>query len=211
MTSRAEAKDATRRRLLDAALDVLREQGAPALSLRDVARRAGVVPSAVYRHVASREELITQLVLAAYGSLAEALEEAVTAGPATWATAASALRRWALAHPHEFQLIYGTPVPGYRAPRETIPAAARVAAVFLGLEDAAGPGGRAPSAPLRAQLAVPAEGLGTDPAVLARVLADLAQLVGLLTLELGGHLVGTADPADLLWEDVLARRAGATG
>lgn len=203
MTSRADAKDATRRRLLEAAGEVIREQGAPALSLREVARRAGIVPSAVYRHLASRDELITQLVLAAYTSLAEHLETTVAASSPSWRTAADALREWTLAHVHEFQLIYGTPVPGYRAPEETITAAARVAAVFLQVGAVSG----APPDALAEQLREPAAQLGTDVTTLARTLADLSQLVGLLTLELGGHFVGTADPAQGLWDEAVARQA----
>lgn len=208
MTTRAAAKAQTRERLLSAAREAVREQGPSALALRDVARRAGVVPSAVYKHVASRDALLTELILEAYAGVAEALETAEqTDAGRRWTVVANALRTWALAHRHEFQLIYGSPVPDYRAPAQTVPAATRVAAVFL---RAAGedPGGA--TAELESQLVDPAAQLGVDPGVLARVLADLAQLVGLLTLELGGHLVGTADPADALWDAVLARQQAAS-
>ncbi|GFZ93133.1 TetR/AcrR family transcriptional regulator [Nesterenkonia alkaliphila] len=203
MIARSEAKARTRQQLLSAAQEAVQKEGASALSLRGVARRAGVVPSAVYRHFESRDALLTQLILDAYTSLAETLEAAVGTRIAgdSWRRAAQALRAWALRHRHEFLLIYGTPVPGYRAPVETVAAAARVAAVFIS---------RVPDTPqehlnasLHAQLAGPARDFGVSPAQLGQALAETSQLVGALVLELGGHFVGTADPADHLWNQIL--------
>ena len=212
MTTRAEAKADTRRRLLEAARSSLRTDGPAALSLRETAKRAGIVPSAVYRHFDSRDALLTQLILDAYTGLAEALERAVAERPETgepWRVAATALRAWALDHRHEFQLIYGTPVPGYVAPAETVGAAERVVAVFLAVAPEGSPApASSAAARLQEQLARPAQQLGVGSELLAAVLADLGQLVGLLVLELGGHLVGTAEPADHLWESVLDAQQG---
>src|SRR5262252_1043586 len=47
-----------------------------------------------------------------------------------WLAACRAVREWALAHPHEYALVYGSPVPGYQAPERTIEPASRAAAVF---------------------------------------------------------------------------------
>ncbi|NLS09476.1 TetR/AcrR family transcriptional regulator [Nesterenkonia sp. MY13] len=212
MGTRSEAKENTRQQLLQAAKDVVSSQGPTALSLRDVARRAGVVPSAVYRHFESRDALLTQLILYAYTGLAEHLETAVASseGHGAWRTAANALRAWALANRHEFLLIYGTPVPGYRAPEATISAAVRVAAVFISrTPQEAGP----PADPtLRKQLTAPAADFGVSADGLAHALAEVSQLVGALILELGGHFVGTADPADQLWDHILTRQSlGGTG
>ena len=208
MSRREDAKQETRRRLLTAAREVVADQGAAVLSLRDVARRAGVVPSAVYRHVENRDALLSELLVESYRSLADALEAACFSG---WAATAGALRAWALERPHEFQLLYGTPVPGYSAPEPTVPEAARIARAFLrarGVDDV--PAETSPAVPVRtaliAQLEAPSAQLGTDPETLAATLADLSQLVGLLLLEAGGHFVGTADPADHLWDAVVARQ-----
>lgn len=210
METRARMKAQTRHRLLEAARDTVREAGAAALSLRAVAGRAGVVPSAVYRHFESRDALLTQLILDAYNGLAESLEDAVSERDTTpqadqWRCAADALRAWALLHRHEFLLIYGTPVPDYRAPTETIAAAARVASVFI-VRTSDGDDASADRADdlLHAQLAAPAAQFGVSPVQLGRALAKISQLVGLLILELGGHFVGTADPADHLWDHVVA-------
>ena len=116
--------------ILAAARRQLAEVGAPALSLRAVARELGMVPSALYRYVASRDDLLTLLIVAAYDELADAVDGALAAladrpdgkGPATpregFTTIATTTRTWALANPHEYALIFGSPVPGYAAPAE---------------------------------------------------------------------------------------------
>src|SRR5438270_1670176 len=101
------------------------------LSLRAVARDMGMVSSALYRYFASRDELLTALIIDAYnamGEVAERADAAVTdradlAG--RWISTARALRKWALERPHEYALIYGSPVPGYAAPRDTVGPASR--------------------------------------------------------------------------------------
>lgn len=131
-------------------------------------------------------------------------------GAVRWTALAHALRRWAVAHPHDFQLIYGTPVPGYAAPPETIPAAERVAQPFL----EAGAHGEVDGfgdPALLGQVGPLASAVGVDRSGSAAVLAELAQLVGLLSLELGGHLVGTADPADHLFAAAVDRQTRTLG
>lgn len=109
----------------------LRADGAAALSLRAVAREMGMASSAMYRYFPSREHLLTALCSDAYDSLGTAMADAVAAtgraGPARrWWAMAHAMRAWALDHPAEFGLIFGTPVPGHAAaPHETGPAASR--------------------------------------------------------------------------------------
>ena len=82
-----------------------------------------MVSSALYRYFPSRDDLLTALIIDAYDALGAAAEDAdrrPAARPraAGWlAAACHAVRDWALAHPHEYALIYGSPVPGYRAPR----------------------------------------------------------------------------------------------
>lgn len=189
------------RDLVDAAIrDAARQQirivGGGALSVRAVAREVGMVSSAVYRYYPTREALLTALILESYASLAVALEEEPPGeGAQAWRTASRRLREWAVQRPHEFQLIYGTPIPDYTAPPDTIPLAARIAQVFL---SAAAPGhSTAAPAPLAEQLAA----LGG--ACAAAPLAAMAELIGMITLELGGHFVGTADPTDHLYEFVI--------
>jgi AcrR family transcriptional regulator len=106
------------------------------LSLRAVARDMGMVSSALYRYFASRDDLLTALILDAYNALGETVEAADAAVTdrgdyrARWLAAARAVRGWALTNPAEYALLYGSPVPGYKAPQDTIPAAVRTATVL---------------------------------------------------------------------------------
>ena len=101
------------------------------LSLRAVARDAGLVPSALYRYFASRDALLTSLITDAYEDLAEVVEAAEAAVPRAdvggrWLALCRAVRAWALDNPAEYALIYGSPVPGYVAPEDTVSPASRV-------------------------------------------------------------------------------------
>jgi AcrR family transcriptional regulator len=98
-------------------------EGAAALSLRAVARDLGLVSSAVYRYVASRDELLTLLVVDGYDELGDAVDAALervdTADFAgRLAAIGRATRAWALAEPATYALLFGSPVPGYEAPAE---------------------------------------------------------------------------------------------
>ena len=209
---REESRERTTAAILAAAREEIAAHGGGGLSMRAVAREVGMVSSAVYRYFPTREALLTAMILESYEGLAAALE-GVRARRADrrWVALGRAMRRWAVERPHEFQLIYGTPVPGYAAPPETVPAAAAVARPFL---EVAGGAGVAPFADRRLtrQMQVvteAAEGVTAEGG--AAVLAELAALIGLVTLELGGHLVGSADPADRLMDALLARQVETLG
>jgi AcrR family transcriptional regulator len=121
--------------ILEAARARLAAEGAAGLSLREVARDVGLVSSAVYRYVSSRDELLTLLIVEAFDSLGEDVERAEGARTRAdlhgrFRAACTAARSWALAHPHQWALVYGTPVSGYEAPESTIEPATRVAAVL---------------------------------------------------------------------------------
>jgi AcrR family transcriptional regulator len=107
------------------------------LSLRAVARDMGMVSSALYRYYASRDDLLTALIIDAYnevGAAAEAADAGVevrTDLRGRFLAIGAGVRRWALAKPAEYALIYGSPVPGYQAPQDTIGAAARTILVIV--------------------------------------------------------------------------------
>ena len=113
----------------------LATEGAPALSLRAVARDLGMASSAVYRYVASRDELLTRLIIDAYNALGEAAETAEAHADRSdlfgrWSAICIAVRSWAIDNPNRYALIYGSPVPGYVAPPDTVAPASRVAALL---------------------------------------------------------------------------------
>jgi AcrR family transcriptional regulator len=211
----AEIADAARRQLADV--------GAAALSLRAVARDVGMVSSAIYRYFPSRDELLTRLIIDGYDDLGAAAEAAddPTAPPAgRWLAVCRAVRAWAKIHPHEYALLFGSPVPGYRAPQDTVPAAARVG-IVLGriLGDAAragvlpeGTGER--DAALVSDDAVAVLG-GEHPAldetVRTRALLAWSALFGTISFELFGHFVGSVDDADRYFDRVIGDLAALIG
>ena len=212
-TARERARAELTREIKQEARRQLAAHGAQGLSLRAVARELGMVSSALYRYFPSRDELLTALIIDAYDALGVAAEAADAGRPAAdirgrWAATCHAVRNWALAHPHEYALIYGSPVPGYQAPQATVVPAARLARVAGGLvadawrEAREAGGGAAPLTPLPPELAeqaaVVADAIapGVPGAVIARLLIAWTQLFGMISFELFGQFVGSADPAD---------------
>lgn len=118
------------------ALSQLRTAGADSLSLRAVARELDVASSALYRYFPSRDDLLTALILDAYGDIADVADSSVATSAGEpfrvrWLGLACAIRDWAVGHTHEYALIYGSPVPGYAAPPETSEPAQRLTLAFL--------------------------------------------------------------------------------
>ena len=221
-TARDRARTELTAQITELARAQLATVGAAGLSLRAVARELGMVSSAVYRYFPSRDDLLTRLIIEGYDALGAAAEEAddPTAPPADrWLAVCRAVRRWALDHPHEYALLYGSPVPGYAAPPDTVPAAVRVGAVLGGvLGDAARAGGLRPP---------PGGGTGTvsrdqvevlggehpdlDDAVRARAVLAWSGLYGLVSFELFGHLTGVVTDRDRFFDDAVRDLAGLAG
>lgn len=219
LTPRARARAATLAEMKAVALRQVAESGPQALSLRAIAREIGIVPSGIYRYWAGRDELLTELIVDSYTDLADALEGAGggAGGPREeWRAVCAALRTFAREQPHRFLLVYGTPVTEYRAPRDTVEPATRVVrALTAPLRDARPPAGaarRPPDPAFAAQLSALHEALVDVPEpLLAPATGAVAQLLGLLVLELGGHFVGTFEPADALYADAVERIADQLG
>jgi len=179
----------------------LGERGASSLSLRAVARELGMASSAVYRYFPSRDVLLTALIVDAYDSLGAAAEVADAAEPRSdlsgrWMSVCKCVREWAIANPHEYALIFGSPVPGYVAPRDTSDPATRTSVVFLGIlagaeaTRVAGSSGGATPPELAADLdriIALGEGSITRP-MMMEGLAAWMQVFGMISFELFGHL-----------------------
>ena len=200
MSVREQRRRAIEAEVLRVGRQHLARYGAAALSLRAIARELGMVSSGVYRYVESRDELLTRLIVQAYTSLAEAVARAHDdVDPADfegrWDAIGHALRAWALANPHDFALIYGSPVPDYAAPAErtTGPGTAVVALLTRLLDDAQAAGRVAPSTSRdvhHATVAVGAflddaffAGTNLDPQALARGLSAWTLMLGAVTSE----------------------------
>lgn len=171
--------------------------GPAALSVRAVARALGMPSSGVYRYVASRDELLTLLIVDGYDSLADRLETTAAEqsgdGPAArrrrFLAVTGAVWDWADDHPHEYALLYGTPVPGYAAPEATIAPVERLTAVLLepleGLRAAAGP---APTGLLAADAAAVGARFGNlEPSTVLAALGLWATIFGVISLHRFGH------------------------
>lgn len=195
----------------------LARHGAAALSLRAVAREMGMASSAIYRYVRDRDDLLTLLIVAAYTSLGEAVEQAHESVhqedlDARWRAVGHGLRDWARSHPHEYALLYGSPVPDYRAPAEqTNEPGTRVQRLLVALLADARRAGRLSDATTRfapesAGLAIPAAGALPDDPFFAQagldaptVMAGLAAwtlLLGTVTTELFEQLGDTIPDSD---------------
>ncbi|MFI6335013.1 TetR/AcrR family transcriptional regulator [Streptomyces sp. NPDC050535] len=196
--ARARARIEVTAAIKDEARRQLAAEGAAKLSLRAVARELGMVSSALYRYFPSRDDLLTALIIDAYDSLGESTESAhagvADAAPRErWNTVCAAARHWALDHPHEYALIYGSPVPGYSAPETTIPAASRVGLLLIGIVRDAHQGKGVARPRLPADLKAEAKRMAADlspdlpPEVVTALVAAWAQLYGLIGFELFGQ------------------------
>ncbi|MFE5601158.1 TetR/AcrR family transcriptional regulator [Streptomyces coelicoflavus] len=199
-TPRERYRTQVRAEIKEHAWEQIATAGASALSLNAIAKRMGMSGPALYRYFDGRDELITELIRDAYRSQAETFRAAADAG-ADLAGLAHALRAWALDDPQRYFLIFGTPVPGYRAPDDITEIAAETMAVIVGAcaaqASASPPDGTAGA--FDAHLADHRQWAGDHPApspVLHRALSFWSRLHGVLSLELAGQYTGMGfDPA----------------
>ncbi|MGW3633363.1 TetR/AcrR family transcriptional regulator [Streptomyces sp. NPDC005122] len=219
---RARARIEVTAAIKEAARRQLAEEGAAKLSLRAVARELGMASSALYRYFPSRDDLLTALIIDAYDSLGESAEaadaEVVTAGPRErWIAVCVAARHWALEHPHEYALIYGSPVPGYTAPQTTVPAASRVGLLLAGIVRDAYQGKGVARTPLSAGLRAEARRMAADLApdlpseAVVALVAAWSQLYGLIGFEVFGQFNKVVEDREAFFRhaaDQLARGVG---
>lgn len=191
------------------------QEGAANLSLRAIARDLGMVSSAIYRYFASRDELLTRLIIDSYDRLGAAVEAADRRVKrrsdfiGRWRAMSHALRDWAFANPSEYGLLFGTPVPGYAAPQDTIGPASRYTIVLITLIVEMEQAGHTSServplalrrdyARFRDRFAVPA-----SDAMLMQGMGAWAAMMGAINLELFGHLRNVIDTPGALFEAVV--------
>lgn len=198
------------------------EFGAPALSLRAIARALGITAPAIYNYYPRRDDLVTALIIDAYTSFGDSqlvARDAVAAEDLVGRMRAIgvAYRTWAHTHPQRYQLIFGTPIPGYEAPVEKVlPAAARSLSALVSVVEALRVAGR-----LRAE-AFPEvkpehkvsfevwKTYGGDADILSLSVAVLiwARVHGLVSLEIAGNLPPFGTNGDALYLYELAAIAG---
>jgi len=198
---RAQARLETTTEIKRLAREQIASKGAANLSLREIARGMGVASSALYRYFASRDQLLTVLIIESYDDIGDTVERAdanCSRDDLTgrWRAVSESLRNWALTNPSDYGLIFGTPVPGYEAPIDTIAPALRYTNVLLHLLADAQVVGCKPLITVPSTKGVSREykrvraNLGiklTDDMLLAG-LAAWAALFGAISFELFGHV-----------------------
>ncbi|MFF8380194.1 TetR/AcrR family transcriptional regulator [Streptomyces sp. NPDC015661] len=221
--ARARARIEITAAIKDEARTQLAAEGAAKLSLRAVARELGMVSSALYRYFPSRDDLLTALIVDAYDAVGAAAEQAAAEQAAAetgtrrpldrWTAVCRAVRAWAVAHPHEYALIYGSPVPGYSAPQDTIVPASRVGLVLIEIARQAHTGEGVALPPLADALRPEAVRISADiapdlpPALAVALVAAWAQLFGLVSFEVFGQFNRVVEDRDTFFATA-ARRLG---
>ncbi|CCB73527.1 TetR-family transcriptional regulator [Streptantibioticus cattleyicolor NRRL 8057 = DSM 46488] len=195
------------------------------MSLRAVARELGMVSSALYRYFPSRDDLLTALIVDAYDALGTTAEEALadTEGAVPverWKAVCRAIRAWALAHPHEYALLYGSPVPGYSAPQDMVVPASRVGRALIEVARDAHRRGRLDlpaGEPLPDAVRTDVERLAADmlvelpEPVLAGLTAAWSQVFGLVGFEVFGHFDHLVEARDEFFDHACVRLAHQVG
>jgi AcrR family transcriptional regulator len=176
----------------------------------------GMAPSALFRYISGRDELLTLLIVDAYDDLGGHVEDIERTVPRAdlrgrWRAIATSFRGWSVAHPHEYALLYGSPVPEYKAPAErTNPSGTRVTNLLaaLGMEDPIAPPRAAiphmPDADELKALAVAADVPRMDGERLVSGLLAWTALVGAVSSELFEQLGEPVARLDTLFDATVA-------
>ena len=224
---RERLRDATMTEIKTTARRQLVAAGPEALSLRAVAREMGLTAPALYRYVDSRDDLLTEVIADLFDELTASLEAARDAqppgaiGPRLFA-ASWGLRTWALAHPIEFGLLFGSPLPGFDVPAEGVKqeAGRRFGMVFAALFAQLWEQQPFPCTPaeeidptLVGQLTSYAESLGSPlpPGAVKVFLECWVRLYGLVCMEVFGHLRFALDDAEAMFADMMRANGRALG
>lgn len=199
------------------AWEQIREKGASALSLRAIARALGITAPAIYNYFPRRDDLVTALIVDAFTSLGESQTDALRDMPpeqlaTQLSTLGLAYREWALTYPQRYQLIFGTPIPGYQAPADiTVPAAAWSLRPLIETLQSISSAGRlrvdgfAHMTPaLKSMLEAWSQFTGgTDLEVLYTALVVWSRVHGLVSMEIGNQLPSFfTDPGEVFRREI---------
>jgi AcrR family transcriptional regulator len=215
---RARYREQTRAEIKAAALQQLAEGGVQSVALTRIAKDMGLSGPALYRYFAGRDDLLSALIRDAYDEVAEAMGKAAdgtsgTSPRAALRVLAGAYRDWALAQPHRYQLIQGTPLPGYAAPPDTQARARAALGPFLKVFAAGDPSDSVRPLVAEMEAWAGADGAVTDwlkehtglaagdaaaGAALAGAVLVWSQLHGTVSLEVAGQYEGMGHSAGTL-------------
>lgn len=225
LTRREQQREHTREEIKALARAQMAKDGTAGISLRGIAGEMGLTVTALYRYFASRDDLITALILDGFNAQADALEAAIARrAPDDFSgqlyDALITYRTWAVDHWTDYQLLYGNPIPGYEAPADqTVPAASRILIAMVRILVLAHQAGKLHLSPdyqdipphIAAHMAQIPGAEGVPPQVIYLGVVGWTRIHGMITLELYDHTPPvTGDPAEFYRHEVLAlmRSAG---
>lgn len=200
------------------ALRQLEAGGAAAVSVNAIAKELEVSGPALYRYFASRDALLTALIVDAYDDLASHLAAATapverSGRPAAFATA---YRSWAVEQPHRYRLLFAAPLAGYDAHARELVAASQAAMDVL-LDAVSGLSHPSPR-PLPEALDRGLRGWAASrgvpqapPDAALRAIHLWARMHGLVSLEIEGNFASMGLDGRTLYESALAEVVGPRG
>ena len=187
--------------------------GAPALSLRAIARELKITAPAIYNYFPDRDALVTALIIDAFTSFGdwqlEARDSVHADDPGGRMKAIGlAYRDWAHAYPQRYQLIFGTPIPGYKGPVDKIfPSSARSLSALVSVVEGLRVAGKlkVDSFPkIKSEYKVTFEmwkayGGEADVLSLSVAMVIWSRVHGIVSLEIGGNLPPFGAKGDALY------------
>jgi AcrR family transcriptional regulator len=206
-----------RERIMTTAWEQIAAQGASGLSLRAIARALNITAPAIYNYFPRRDDLVTAMIIDAFCALGESQRAAIAGLPETalverFSNLGLAYRQWAVNYPQHYQLIFGTPIPGYQAPAEhTVPAAAQSLLPLIETLQALFDTGRlrvetaAPMTPELGQMVADwqASGVPAEAEVLYLALVVWSRVHGLVSIEIGEQFPAfIADPGEIFRREI---------
>ncbi|MFD7662446.1 TetR/AcrR family transcriptional regulator [Streptomyces sp. NPDC059788] len=218
-TPRQRYRAQVQQEIKQAALAQIAAGGIEALSINAIAKTLGMSGPALYKYFRNRDDLLTALITDGYDDAAEAIRtagrQAADRSPRDRLLAlAHAYRDWALAQPHRYLLLSGTPAMTYEAPAHTTDSARAVMGPFLAVlaEGRPWPAAEALYDQVRAWAEdtpavtewAAAHAPGADPVpVLAAHVLVWSRMHGVVNLEVHGSFAGMGhDPATLLTVEI---------
>jgi AcrR family transcriptional regulator len=197
----------------EAAWNQITEEGAPALSLRAIARALQITAPAIYHYFPDRDALVTALIVDAFTSFGDWQLEARDSVSEQdhihrMRVIGLAYRDWAHTFPQRYQLIFGTPIPGYRGPMEKIfPSSARSLSALVSVVEGVRLAGKLkvdsfPKVKPGYKVSFEAwKQYGGNADILSLSVAMLiwARVHGIVSLEIGGNLPPFGSKGDALY------------
>jgi AcrR family transcriptional regulator len=217
---RDRLRAATMREITQTARRILVDQGPDAVSLRAIARDMGMTAPALYRYFGSHEDLLKHVIGELFIELTDDLHKALKAVPdgdlsGKFLAVSREFRHWALDHPAEYGLLFGTPLPGLDVDHDDIASECgrRLGLTFLALFQELWqkapfpvPADEEIDPRLREQLERYRAGLGSElPLGTFLIFLECwVRLQGAVSLEAFGHLCFALDDPTPMFERMLA-------